>query len=322
MIKRLLLLTSISSLVLQSVHSQDLHYADVSTMNLWYNQSLKLDREKDIRLNFRDIKYQSLLAFRTGSGMLNIPFVRKSVSESSVEKGFLSGTVAGAFDRSNRGVFKHSTGLLGLSYSQRLSEDNTYLSLGFQGTMTRSVYGTTGMLFPDQFDQFGPLPRGTQDPLRVGRSYGWMSLNAGLSVYQNTEYKEWYIGGSLRHINRPFTDEQKTSQYRLPATLGMQMGLTVKSETDRIGIYGIANWKAEAYEYLLGARFMRKIDGGEGGTSFGGGVAIRLRDAIIPNLQLEMGKTTVGFHYDMNISGLKASGYSRQGMELSLKRRL
>ncbi|MFM1794353.1 MAG: hypothetical protein RL642_738, partial [Bacteroidota bacterium] len=44
-------------------NGQDLHYADVQSMNLWYNQSLKLNKQKDIRFNFRDIKYQSLLAF-------------------------------------------------------------------------------------------------------------------------------------------------------------------------------------------------------------------------------------------------------------------
>ena len=37
--------------------SQDLHYSDVETMNLWYNQSLKMEKRSDVRFNFRDIKY-------------------------------------------------------------------------------------------------------------------------------------------------------------------------------------------------------------------------------------------------------------------------
>ena len=305
-------------------NAQDLHYADVKTMNLWYNQSLKLDKTSDLRFNFRDIKYQSILAFRTASGMINVPFVRKSNVYNHDAKGFLSATAAGAFDRSNRGYFKSSTGLLGLSYSQRLTDNLVYLSAGFQGTMTMTSFGATGGLFPDQFDRYGPLPTGTEDPLRSGRSYNWMSLNAGLSVYQNTEDKEWYVGGSVRHINRPFTDEQKTDAYRLAPTLGLQAGLAYKTETVQMGVYAIANWKAEAYEYLIGAKRSKKIDEGDGnneGATLGAGVALRVKDAVIPNLQLNINKTTIGLHYDMNISGLKASGYSRQGFEVSIMQR-
>lgn len=303
---------------------QDLHYADIQTMNLWYNQSLKLDRHADIRMNFRDIKYQSVLAFRTASGLLNIPLIKKSSSNVSDGKGFLNITAGGAYDKSNRGVFKNSTGLLGISYSQLLSDNLIYISAGFQGSMTQFRLGTTGMLFPDQFDQYGPLPSVTRDPLRAGRSYSTTSLNAGLSVYQNTEITEWYIGGSLRHINRPFTDEQKTDAYRLAPTVGFQAGLTVKNDNDQIGVYGIANLKARAYEYLVGAMFRKRIDGSEktNASSLGIGLALRLNDAVIPNLQLKLKKTTIAFHYDMNISGLRAAGYSRQGFEVSMKQQI
>lgn len=327
MIKKILTLSLMSFILLEG-EAQDLHYADAETMNVWYNQSLKFDRHMDARFNFRDIKYQSLLAFRTSSAILNVPLLRKSSLGDYDGKNFLSATVAGAFDKSNKGIFKNSTGMLGLSYAQRLTDDLVYLSAGFQGTMTRSVFGTTGSLFPDQFDQFGPLPSGTRDPLRQGRSYNWMSLNAGLSVYQNTEYKEWYIGGSVRHINRPFTDENKTTSYRLAPTAGMQAGLTVKNNEDKIGIYAIANWKAQAYEYLIGARVTKNLNMNDGASadaeqsSIGFGVGFRLRDAIIPNVQLKLNKTTISFHYDMNISGLKASGYSRQGIELALSHRI
>lgn len=327
MIKKILTLSLMSFILLEG-EAQDLHYADAETMNVWYNQSLKFDRHMDARFNFRDIKYQSLLAFRTSSAILNVPLIRKSSIEEYDGKSFLSATFAGAFDKSNKGIFKNSTGMLGMSYSQRLTDDLVYLSAGFQGTLTRSVYGTTGALFPDQFDQYGPLPSGTQDPLRQGRSFNWMSLNAGLSLYQNTEYKEWYIGGSVRHINRPFTDEHKTDNYRLAPTAGMQAGLTVKNEEDKIGIYAIANWKAQAYEYLIGARIVKSINmndgfnGTEEESSVGFGVAMRVHDAIIPNVQLKLKKTMISFHYDMNISGLRASGYSRQGMELAISHRI
>jgi hypothetical protein len=323
MMRKLIILVLVQMMWYCSL-GQDLHYADIQTMNLWYNQSLKTDRHADVRLNFRDIKYQSILAFRTASGLLNIPLIKTNSTNSTEGKGFLNLTAGGAYDKSNRGIFKNSTGLLGLSYSQLLTDNFIYLSAGFQGSMTQTRLGATGMLFPDQFDQYGPLPSGTSDPLRAGRSYSTTSLNAGLSVYQNTDMSEWYIGGSLRHINRPFTDEQKTDAYRLAPTLGVQAGLTVKNEQEQVGIYGIANLKARAYEYLIGAMFKKMIDEDKKGntSSLGIGLALRLNDAVIPNLQLKLKKTIIGFLYDMNISGLKAAGYSRQGFEVSMKQQI
>ncbi len=307
------------------VNAQDLNFADIKSMNLWYNQSLKLDRSTDLRLNYRDIKYQSLLAFRTASAMLNIPLLKKENRDDINGKSFLSATAAGAFDKSNKGVFTNNTGMIGLSYAQRLSENQTFVALGFQGTRTSTSLGTFGSLFPDQFDQYGPIPAATRDPLRAGRTYSWTSLNAGISLFQNTEFKEWYVGTSLRHINRPFTDDQKTFVYRLAPTWGMQAGLTVKNESDQIGVYGNVNLKAKAYEYLVGARFAKAFDQGDDrkeSSLVAVGIALRLNDAIIPNLQLKLNKTTLSFHYDMNISGLKAAGYSRQGFEIALLQKL
>ena len=315
----------IGVVVVSSVtYGQDLHYADVQSMNLWYNQSLKMDKYRDLRLNFRDIKYQSLLAFRTASGMLNIPLIRKE-NMAKEGKGFLSATVAGAFDKSNRGIFKNNTGMLGLSYSQRLNDNSMFIALGFQGTSSRTILNTNNALFPDQFDRYGPIPSATRDRYGMGRSYNWASLNAGLSLYQNTTSADWYIGASMRHINRPFTDEFKTKQYRLAPTYGMQAGLTVKNEMDQVGVYAIANWKARAYEYLIGAKFLKQLDDGDEkseGTALAVGLGLRVRDAIIPNLQLRFDKTTIGFHYDVNISGLKAAGYTRNGFELSFFQRI
>ncbi len=303
---------------------QDLHYADIQSMNVWYNQSLKMDMTPDLRLNYRDVKYQSLVAFRTASALVNLPIIMKQANTFS-SKSFLNITAGGTFDQSNAGIFKNNTFLLGISYAQQLSDNQIFLAAGFQGTSTRSVFGSYNVTFPDQFDQYGPLPTGTRDPLNAGRSYTWNSFNAGLSLFQNTESKEWYVGASLRHINRPYTDELKTASYRLAPSVGLQAGLTFKNEFDEFGVYGLADWQTDAYEYLIGAKFnkiLTKADGSSYGNAIGAGIALRVHDAVIPNVQLKFNKTMIGIHYDMNISGLKAAGYSRQCFELSLTQQL
>ncbi|MFM1794663.1 MAG: hypothetical protein RL642_1048, partial [Bacteroidota bacterium] len=264
-------------------------------------------------------------AFRNASIMANIPLVKKG-AEGFDQKSFVSATAAGSFDKSNKGVFKNNTGMLGLSFSQKLSANDLYLSLGFQGTHTNTRLGELGgSYFPDQFDQYGPVPSVSRDPLRAGRSYGWTSINTGLSIFQNTQSLEWYAGASVRHLNRPYTDEQKTKALRLKPTLGVQAGLTFKNELNQFGLYGITNWKAEAAEYLIGAKVQHSLDQPSKdyeGSAIGIGFAFRVRDAVIPNLQLKLNKTTIGIHYDINISGLRAAGYSRQGVELMIAQKL
>ncbi len=315
-----ILIIGITTIALVS-QAQDLHFADVQSMGVWYNQSIKMNNKIDLTFNYRDVKYQSLVAFRTASALVNLPVFKKV----GAAKSFMNFTAGGNFDQSNAGIFKNNTLLIGIAYAQQLSDNQTYLAAGFQGTSTRSVFGSSSVSFPDQFDQYGPLPAGTRDPLNAGRSYTWNSLNAGVSVFQNTESKEWYLGGSLRHLNRPYMDENKMEAYRLAPTVGVQAGITVKSEYDQFGVYGLMNLQAGAYEYLLGAKFNRilnKVEGNNEGTSFGAGIALRVHDAIIPNVQLKFNKTVFGIHYDMNISGLKAAGYSRQAFELAITQRL
>jgi len=307
------------------IAAQEFHYADVQTMNIWYNPSLKLNRQGDLRVNYKDIKYRSLSAFSNGNAIVSLPFVKREKNGANDRRGFFAATAAGAFDRSNRGSFKHNTAMLGISYAQPLSADQVFLALGFQGTTTSASLGGTTGLFPDQFDAFGPLSVVSQDPLRSGRSLQWFSFHSGLSLFQQSKEKDWYIGVSARHLNNPYTDEQKTDDYRLATQLSVQGGLTVKNDLHQFGVYSIVNWKAEASEYLVGARFGRTIDEaleGNEGTALFFGVGFRLRDAIIPNLQMKFNKTLVGFHYDINISGLSATGYTRQGFELVVSRKL
>jgi hypothetical protein len=58
------------------------------------------------------------------------------------------------------------------------------------------------------------------------------------------------------------------------------------------------------------------------GSAIGVGFAFRVKDAVIPNIQLKLNKTTIGIHYDINISGLRAAGYSRQGVELMIAQKI
>lgn len=303
--------------------SQDIHFNDVQTTAIWYNQSLKMNKKIELRLDYRKVEYENLMAFHSGAVMINYPLLSKKKREADDNNGYLSATLSAALDKSNKGIFKNNMGMFGLSYSQRLTGSKIYASAGFQGMFARSVLNFTNVNFPDQFDPNGPIPGSTtNDPLRAGRTFKWFSLNAGLSLFKNTEEQDWYIGASVRHVNSPYMDDERSIEYKLLPTWGGQAGITFKNNREQIGIYGVINWKAFANEYLLGLKYILPLERLDFNGDFGVGCAYRIKDAIIPNIRLRYGKTIGTFFYDYNISGIRASNYTRRGFELTLSHQL
>lgn len=310
--------------------AQDLHFADVQGMAQWYNASLKQNRKQNILFNFRDIQYQSNLAFRTGTALLNLSTLRKEDRNSKENRSYGNMMLGAAFDRSNGGLYRNNIALLGYSYAVKLNERGMFIATGFQGTITNYRLGANGT-YQDQYDQYGPIRGGvSNDPLRFGRQFSYFTLNAGLSVFQGSENVDWYAGLSMRHVNRPFTEETKSIIYRLPMTTGLQVGVSLKNSFSRIDLFGLTNWKAKANELIGGVRYNFILGDNSSNeetnninqiVTLGFGCLYRVKDALIPEIQLSVGKTSMGLHYDMNTSGIRASGFTRRGFELQLSQK-
>jgi hypothetical protein len=308
--------------------AQDLNFADVQQMNKWSNQSLQMERRGTVEGNFRDIRYENALSFRTGALMLSLPVSQGKENVLASEKGYFTVTGGAAFDQTNTGFYKSTTAMAGLSYAQPLNRNGLFASVGFQGAFVTNQYGANGT-FPDQLDEFGPIAgAATADPLRAGNRYNYFSLNAGASIFKTGGNLDWYIGGSARHLNRPYTEVSKLDEFRLAPTVGLQSGLTIRADRSRFSLYGVGNMKAKASEWLLGAQYHLVVSGySSQETSSNGsnplvmlsiGCGIRVKDALIPNIGLVYNKTRVGLHYDMNSSSIYTSGFTRRGFEFAL----
>jgi hypothetical protein len=309
--------------------AQDLHYADVQQMGQWYNQSLKRNREGELHANFRDIRYQSLLAFRTGTLLLNLPVGQRKDTANAADRGFFNVSLGASFDQTNTEFYRGTTGLLGLSYAQPLNRSGLFAAVGFQGTLTTNKYGATGT-FPDQFNEYGPITGAvTNDPLRAGYKFSYFSLNAGASLFQTGTTLEWYLGASVRHLNRPFTENNKLADFKLNPTTGLQGGITYRADRSSVSAYGTGTWKGKASEILVGAQYELLFSGDnqpsskyksddEQDVSLTLGCAVRIKDALIPAVGLNYNRTRVALHYDMNTSSIRTSGYIRRGFELVL----
>lgn len=325
-IKVTLLILSISSVL----YAQDLHFSDIQGMAQWYNASLKQDRKQNVLFNLRDIRYQSNLAFQTGTVLMNLSTLKKANRNSTEDRSYGNISLGAAFDKSNGGLYRNNIGLLGYSYALKLNDNGMFLAAGFQGMITNYRLGANGT-YQDQYDPFGPVRGGvSNDPLRFGKRYAYFSLNTGLSLFKHSERLDWYAGLSMRHVNRPFTEETKSTTWRLPVTAGMQAGVSLKNTFSRVDLFGMMNRKARAHEWIGGLRytFLMGDNSADEETNktnqrieLGFGCLYRVNDALIPEVQLTVGKTGVGLHYDMNMSGIRASGFTRRGFELQLSQK-
>ncbi len=297
----------VCSLLTSKMHAQDIQFGDPKQVMQFYNQSIIEDNKASARFNFRDVKVQKIAAFRSGVGVVTLPLSNKIFT-----------TFGGGFNQSNAKLLSQSMVMLGVAVKQKVAQSNTYFSLGFQGVYNQNNLNFSNVTFQDQYNIYGPLPGvSTADPLAVNASYHWLSINAGACFSHTSDVLKWFIGGSMRHINKPSVSFSKSTVFELAPTAGLQMGASFKSQQTWLGLVAYYQSKSEASETLFGCTLERCFGQNEA-KSIGGAIYYRLKDAVMPQLTINMGKTRLSFLYELPIQASVRSINQKTGMELSL----
>ncbi len=233
---------------------QEINFSRVQDMAIWYNQSLKTDKENSLKLNYRSVQYGGQLAYNSVAAMYVFPFLSKAEKEKT-NRGYFRLRVGAASDKSNEGILNNTLGMLGISYAVPLSRNETYLSAGFQGAYYQSSLNLNGVqnAFGDQYDSYGPLEGvPTSDQLANGWNYHHWNVNAGVCVFNNSKQDKWYIGASMMQVNQPYAYQIKSDSTRLKAGLGIQGGYKfLAKDEDEVAFYVHGSWRGLAYRQLL-----------------------------------------------------------------------
>ncbi len=56
-------------------------FSRVQDMAIWYNQSLKTDKQSSIKLNYRNVQYGGIIAYNSISAMVDMPLLSKAKKE-------------------------------------------------------------------------------------------------------------------------------------------------------------------------------------------------------------------------------------------------
>jgi type IX secretion system PorP/SprF family membrane protein len=301
---------------------QEINFSRVQDMTIWYNQSLKTDKQNSLVLNYRSVTYGGQIAYNSVAAMVDLPLLSKDAKDKP-NSGYFSVSAGAASDKTNDGILNNSLGTLGISYAVPIGRHETYLAAGFQAQYYQSSFNVAGVsnAFGDQFNAYGPIEGApSSDRLATGWNYGHFNLNGGLSVFSNGRYDKWYVGASVLQVNQPYAYKIKSDSTRLKPDIGIQGGyrFTTKDD-DEVAFYMAMNWEGPAFRHYYELIYTKAIPGVAGGAAVGLGLGYRYNDALVPNVELRYQKLTMGILYDVNISTISASGIARDGLELALK---
>ncbi|MBO9573803.1 MAG: hypothetical protein J7497_16575, partial [Chitinophagaceae bacterium] len=117
--------------------AQEINFSRIQDMAVWYNQSLKTDKNNSLKLNMRNVKYDGMMAYKSISGMVDIPIL-SAEGKQAEHSGYLSLSAGAASDKSNEGILNNTMGLFGISYAIPIAANETYVAVGVQGTYYQS----------------------------------------------------------------------------------------------------------------------------------------------------------------------------------------
>lgn len=309
-------------LVAGFARGQEVNFSRVQDMTMWYNQSLKTDKQDNLVLDYRSVSYGGQIAYNSVAAMFDMPLLSKD-GKNRPHSGYFSMSAGAASDKSNAGILNNTLGMLGLSYAVPISQHETYLAIGFQAEYYQSNFNVAGIAgaFGDQFNAYGLMEgQPSADRLAAGWSYGHFNANVGASVFSNGKYDKWYLGVSAQQVNQPYSYEIKSDSTRMKADYGVQGGYKFTTATDDEMAFCMSmSWQGPAYRHYFDLAYTKAVPDLVGGGSVGLGLGYRYNDAIIPHLDLKYQKMSMAICYDVNISTISASGIARNGVELALR---
>jgi hypothetical protein len=232
---------------------------------------------------------------------------------------------------SNKHILNLNYGSLSLSYHKAFDESGyNSLGIGFQSTYSSMIINTGLLHFEDELRGNGWLPSGSSPDYSLTipgltpnakNKRNYFDLNACL-LYSGSSDGEnnYYFGVSLYHINRPkLTYKHNNSWYLSNRATIHGGGSFAISDVVGVNVSLIQQFQNKASETVIGGTLSINANGNDDKpTNVFVGSWMRVNDAIIPYLGLEVGGLRIGATYDVNISGLKAATNGVGGTEFSI----
>lgn len=301
--------------------AQDIHFSQFFETPLLRNPSLAGIFKGDIRVQsvYRSQWNNVTDAYRTGS--FNIEYKKP------IGKGDDFLTIGGQvlYDRAGTIAMTSTHILPVLNYQKSLStERNMYLSLGFMGGWVQRRIDQSKITSNSQYNGTGYDPNLANGENFTRPSYSYLDASVGMSF--NTQLGQnvnnnIYAGLAYHHFNKAnkisfYGNIDREMVPKWVGSLGVRINVSEESYCTLYGDYSKQSTYQETvagliYSYRLGdpedPRYVLHI-----------GSMVRLKDALIPVIKLDISHMAVSASYDVNTSQLRNASYGRGGFEFAL----
>ncbi len=305
---------------MQQGFAQDLHFSQFFEAPLLRNPSLAGIFTGDYRIQgvYRDQWNSITDGYRTGSfnGEYKMPV--------GSGNDFITTGLQILYDKAGTVGLTTTEILPALNYHKSLSDEKTmYLSLGFMGGLVEKMIDRSKITTNNQFDgnAFNPsIPDGETFPTP---NIHYFDGSVGMSfntTFGQEEKNSLFVGAAYHHLNRPknsFYQDASELDPKYVFSAGVKLSIddytsfTFQADHSTQGGF-VETIGGVMYTYKLGD------DPENAQYALNLGAFLRVGDAMIPVLKLDMYPLSIAISYDVNISPLKTVSQGMGGVELSI----
>lgn len=311
--------------------AQDVHFSQIQESPLWLNPA---------NAGFMDGYFRAVANYRNQWASMGKAYQTMAVS---VDASVLKSKKSKAYLGLGLFVFNDRAGAAKLGSTQAQIHINAIIKTGKKSKLGGAVYigfnqnsaSYASLTYASQYngkDIDNTLGSGEvvtyssflSSDVGAGLNYEFSSANVDMLRDDIFSLK---IGAAAHHLNQPVQKFASGSTYKLPMRFvgNVQARIDIKGTKIAILPSVIYLKQATASEITIGThiryRFKNptKVTGVKSETGVNIGVYYRVGDAVIPQVNVDMGKYAIGLAYDLNISKYKQVSNLNGGFEICLK---
>lgn len=311
--------------------SQDIHFSQIQESPLWLNPA---------NAGFMNGYLRAVANYRNQWGAMGNAFQTMAISVDAVT---LKSTKRKAYLGIGLFVFNDKAGSAKIGSTQAQLHLNAILKTGKKSKLGGAIYfgvnqntaNYAALTFGNQYNgkdidqtigsgELATYSSFITSDVGAGINYEFTSANVDMLRDDIFSIK---VGGAVHHLNQPLQQFSSGSSYRLPMRFvgNIQVRIDIKETKLAILPSLIYLRQATANEITIGTHIRyrlknpTKVTGYNSETGLNVGVYYRVGDAIIPQVNFDMGKYAIGLAYDLNISKYKQVSKYQGGFEIYLK---
>ena len=301
---------------------QDVHFSQFFEAPLLRNPALAGIFTGDYRVQgvYRSQWNSVTDGYRTGS--FNAEYKRQ-VGQSD---NFVTVGLQTLFDKSGTAGLSTTEILPAFNYHKSLSDErNMYLSLGFMGGLIEKAIDRSKLTTNNQYDGGAYNPSLGDGETFAASNVRYLDGSIGLSFNMGWEEgveNNLFAGVAVHHLNRPknsfyVAESERTCKYVISA--GIKLAVNEFSYFTLQADHAI---QGKFQETVAGFLYSYKLgddpDPDKVIYTLHLGAFLRLQDAIIPVIKIDMYALAVALSYDVNVSAVRTASQGRGGVELSV----